>query len=198
MPKAVVFSGGKFELSGVNLLKRITLTVAYLCLCLITAVANGAGDKPASLSLKDAQGNKVKLGDLRGKIVVVNFWATWCGPCNAEMPMVVKTAASYADKNVVFIGANADLDETAKRVPAYVQSHQIAYPIWMGASDSDLSHLQLGIALPATIFVDTDGVIRARILGQMRPGEIEERVDWLLSDRQKPAPPALVKHLEDK
>lgn len=168
-------------------------------LMLSTAVFTGAGaEKPASLTLKDMQGAKVKLSDLRGKIVVVNFWATWCGPCDAEMPMLVKTAASYEGKNVAFIGASLDEPETQKKIPDYLKKRQVTYPIWVGATDDDLKHFQLGNMVPATLFIDADGIVRARILGQMRPGEIEERLDWLLGGQKGTAPEAVVKHLDPK
>jgi thiol-disulfide isomerase/thioredoxin len=163
----------------------------------LLAKSSGA-EKPAALTLRDTQGAKVKLSDLRGRIVVLNFWATWCGPCNAEMPMLVKAAESYSGKGVIFIGASADAPETQGKIPSYVQKLQITYPIWIGATDMDMKRLEMGDAVPGTAFLDAEGVVRARILGQMRPGEIEERLDWLLRDRQGTAPAELVKHLDEK
>jgi hypothetical protein len=73
----------------------------------------------------------------------------------------------------------------------------IAYPIWVGATDDDMKRLRLGNSVPCTAFLDADGIVRARILGQMRPGEIQERVDWLLRDRAGNAPSANIKHLDE-
>jgi thiol-disulfide isomerase/thioredoxin len=179
-------------------LKRWLYTAAWLVLGLCLATSGYAADKPSTLSLKDMQGGKGRLSDLRGKIVVLNFWATWCGPCDAEMPMLVKTASAYQGKNVAFIGASADAPETQGKIAGYLQKRQITYPIWIGATDDDLKRMQLGNAVPATLFIDENGMVRARILGQMRPGEIEERLDWLLGGQQGTAPPAVVKHLEEK
>lgn len=180
------------------MLQKICCTIAIVLLCLIVVrpAAAAEAEKPASLTLKDMQGTKAKLSDLHGKIVVLNFWATWCGPCDAEMPMLVKTANSYAGENVVFVGVSEDSVETMRNVAAYVRKLQIAYPIWVGATDDDMKHLHMGIAVPCTAFLDEDGIIRARILGQMRPGEVEERVDWLLRNRQGAAPSDLVTHLD--
>lgn len=176
-------------------------------ICMVIAVILGiaasrpaygvSSDKPAVLTLRDTNGAKVKLSDLRGKIVVLNFWATWCGPCNVEMPMLVKAASAYSDKNVIFVGASADAAATQSKVSGYAQKLQITYPIWIGATDVDMKRLEMGDTIPGTAFLDAGGVVRARILGQMRPGEIEERVDWLLRDRQGNAPPELVKHLDE-
>lgn len=180
------------------MLRKICCTIAIVLLSLIpTRPATAAGaEKPAVLTLKDQQGTKTKLSDLHGKIVVLNFWATWCGPCDAEMPMLVKTANSYAGKNVVFIGVSEDSAETMSKIAPYVTKLQIAYPIWVGATDEDMKRLHMGIAVPCTAFLDEDGIIRARILGQMRPGEVEERVDWLLRKQQGTAPAPLVTHLD--
>jgi thiol-disulfide isomerase/thioredoxin len=179
--------------------KGLIRLVCIAMMAFSSVMIAGAGtEKPASLNLKDMQGSKVKLSDLRGKVVVLNFWATWCGPCDAEMPMLVKTAASYAGKNVAFIGASVDEEETQKKIAPYIQKRQITYPIWIGATDDDMKHLQLGNIVPATLFLDETGVVRARILGQMKPGEIEERVNWLLANQQGSAPPAIVKHLDEK
>jgi len=179
-------------------LKRFLFLFAGLLLGLASTVSAIGAEKPAVLSLHDMQGSKVKLSDLHGKIVVLNFWATWCGPCNAEMPMLVKAAAAYLGKNVAFVGASVDAPETQGKIAGYVEKLQIAYPIWIGATDVDMKRLQMGEMVPGTAFVDTDGIIRMRVLGQMRPGEIEERIDWLLSDHQRKAPSEVVKHLEEK
>ncbi|WP_446742642.1 TlpA family protein disulfide reductase [Silvibacterium acidisoli] len=175
---------------------ELSLRIATTFLFATTTLVSHAAEKPASLTLKDLQGHKVRIADLHGKIVVLNFWATWCGPCNAEMPMVVKTAATYAGKNVVFIGVSVDAPQTQKKIPSYLTGHQISYPIWTGATDDDMKRLQLGDAVPATAFLDQDGVIRSRILGQMRPGEMEERIDWLINNEQGAAPTPVVTHLD--
>jgi thiol-disulfide isomerase/thioredoxin len=157
-----------------------------------------AAEKPVSLTLRDPQGGKVRLSDLRGKIVVLNFWATWCGPCNAEMPMLVKASSAYAGRNAAFVGVSVDEPGKEAKVAEFARKLGIAYPIWLGATDDDMKRMQVGNAVPATVFLDADGVIRARILGQMRPGEVEERLDWLLAGRQGTAPEALVRHLSPK
>jgi thiol-disulfide isomerase/thioredoxin len=167
-------------------------------LVLLAASAGASVDKPASLSLKDVQGQNVRLSDLRGKIVVLNFWATWCGPCGVEMPLLMRVASSYTGKKVIVVGASIDdLGKGSRdKIRAYLEKQQIQYPIWIGASDLDIQRLRMGIAVPATAILDVNGVIRFRILGQMRPGELEERIDWLLSEQQGQAPPALTRHLD--
>lgn len=191
-----------FIAKGERMLRRLSWILAVIVLSLAAgqSVTHGqsANGKPATLTLKDMHGKKEKLSDLRGRIVVLNLWATWCLPCNAEMPMLVMASNSYAGKGVVFIGASVDLPETQGKVGAYVLKLQIPYPIWVGGTDVDMKRLQIGDEVPATLFLDADGIVRARILGKMRRGEIEERVDWLLRGRQGEPPAPLVKHLDAK
>ncbi len=158
----------------------------------------GPATKPVNLALRSKDGTKVKLSDLRGKVVVLNFWATWCGPCRTETPMLVEAARHYKEQGVVFVGASLDDDGSQGRIAAFKSEFNMPYDIWYGATDRDMERLGMGEAVPSTAFLDSDGFVQARILGQMRPGEIEERVDWLLNRRQGSAPEVLVRHLEQR
>jgi thiol-disulfide isomerase/thioredoxin len=149
------------------------------------------------LTLKDIHGERVRLRDLRGKVVVLNFWATWCGPCKAELPLLVEAEKTYGSRGVVFVGASLDDDHSKQLVPAFVRAHNIDFAIWYGATGDDLAKLGLGEAVPATAFLDREGHIVARVMGQLRPEEIPERLDWLTGDRKGPAPQALLKHLDN-
>jgi thiol-disulfide isomerase/thioredoxin len=164
-----------------------------LAVLLFAATLAWGGD---DISLKDANGHKVRLRDLHGKIVVLNFWATWCGPCNAEMPLLVRLEHEYSGRGVVFIGASLDDAKTRDKIAGFIASHQVDFPVWYGATADDLDQLKLGGAVPDTAFVDADGRIVARILGQAREQEVRQRLDWLLSGRPDPAPPPVVTHLE--
>ncbi len=95
---------------------------------LAAALAPCADAPKADLTLKDAGGHKVRLRDLRGKPVVLNFWATWCGPCNSEMPMLVEMEKQYAARGVLFIGASMDDAKTRAKVPAFVAEHEDHLP----------------------------------------------------------------------
>jgi thiol-disulfide isomerase/thioredoxin len=162
---------------------------------LTSALALCADAPKADLTLKDADGLKVRLRDLRGKPVVLNFWATWCVPCNAEMPMLVEMEKQYA-RGVLFIAASLDDAKTKAKIPAFLAEHKVGFPVWYGATGEDLDQLKLGDAVPATAFLDAEGHIVARILGQARPEEVKERLDWLTGDKTAPAPQSVVKHLE--
>lgn len=167
-----------------------------LALALIAASAAGAEkrEKPAELNLSTPDGKKVKLSELRGKVVMVNFWATWCGPCRHEMPMIVEAAKEWAPKGVVFVGASLDDKKTQKSIPEFVSEFKVDYPVWLGASAADLARLHLGGGVPDTIFLDEEGVIFSRVKGEIRRNEIDERLTWATSGKKDPAPSALVDH----
>jgi thiol-disulfide isomerase/thioredoxin len=103
--------------------RLVTLTA------LVSALAVCADAPKADLTLQDANGQKVRLRDLRGKPVVLNFWATWCGPCNAEMPMLVEMEKQYAARGVLFIGASLDDSKTKAKIPAFLAEHKIGFPV---------------------------------------------------------------------
>lgn len=170
----------------------LTITASIMLIAL-----DGFSKEPpnAELTLKDANGQKVSLRDYRGKIVVLNFWATWCGPCNEEMPMIVEMEREYRSRGVIFIAASLDDSKTKSRIPAFLSKYQVEFPVWYGATGDDLANLGMGEAVPDTAFIDQEGRIVARVLGQMRKEELKERLDWLTGDRAGAAPPPLVKHL---
>ncbi|HEY3839667.1 MAG TPA: TlpA disulfide reductase family protein [Bryobacteraceae bacterium] len=164
-------------------------------LATLTTLLALAAPKAADLTLKDANGQKVRLSDLHGKPVVLNFWATWCTPCNAEMPMLVELEKQYRARGIVFIAASLDDTKTQPRIPAFATQHGITFPIWYGATADDLDRLKLGEAVPDTAFIDAQGRIVARILGQARPEEVKERLNWLAGGKSGPLPAPLLKHL---
>jgi len=167
-------------------------------LILLLAAALPAAEPPAAtLALADLAGQTHRLLDYRGKIVVLNFWATWCPECRHEMPMLVTLAERYGARGVQVIAASADDEDTRKNIPTFAGEMKIRFPIWVGAAIADMKRLSLGGVLPATAILDRDGRIVARIVGEVQAGEIEHRLDWLLGDRSTPAPPALVDHLDD-
>src|SRR4030088_1788114 len=110
------------------------LTRAVLSLLVLILPLASAKELPKSdLALKDMNGQRARLRDLRGKVVVLNFWATWCGPCKAELPMLVQAATDYGSRGVTFVAASLDDEKTKQLVPAFVNMHQISFPVWLGA-----------------------------------------------------------------
>jgi thiol-disulfide isomerase/thioredoxin len=149
------------------------------------------------LALKSIDGQRVRLKDYRGKIVLVNFWATWCGPCTAELPLLVKEEENYRSRGVIFIAASVDDARTQKQVGAFVSRNQVRLLVCLGANSDDLNRLGMGRAVPATAFLDLQGHVVFRITGPMREEELRERLDWLIGSRAGPPPAAFVKHLDE-
>ena len=132
------------------------------------------------LSLRDPDGQKRQLSELKGRVVVVNFWATWCGPCKAEMPEFTKVHAAYRDRGVEFVGASADTRADRAKVLEFVQSHAIQFPIWLEASLDHLEAFGVAPVLPATVMVDAQGRIAARIKGPTDAARLRTLLDQLL------------------
>jgi thiol-disulfide isomerase/thioredoxin len=150
---------------------------------------------PAELNLTDVDGRKVHLKDYRGKIVVLNFWATWCVPCKEEMPMLVSAEKQWAQKGIVFIGASLDDRASQKNIPGFLKTFDIGFPVWKGATGDDLVKLGMGEAVPDTAFLDENGDILMRVLGEIKKAELFERLEWMTGDRKGPSPQALLRNL---
>ena len=153
-------------------------------------VSSAAVPAAAALELQTLAGERASLQALRGQIIVLNFWATWCVPCRHEMPLLAEVWERYRDRGVELIGASADAPERRREVERFVRRHRLDFPIWVGATTADLERLGLGEALPATAILDRDGGIAFTILGPIAPGDLEARLDWLLGDRAAPPPAA--------
>ena len=159
---------------------------------LLVSMARAASK--ADLNAKSLDGQKVHLKDLRGKLVVLNFWATWCGPCREELPLLVKTAQGTANPDLVIIAVSVDDSKTQTKVPDSVNQFGITFPVWVGANGDDLYKLSKGEVVPATVFIDRDGMIEARVSGEIRESELKERINWLTGDRKGSKPQEFVSH----
>ena len=111
------------------------------------------------------------------------------------MPLLVAAEKEYREKGIVFIGASLDDAKTRRNVPDFVTKHGVTFPVWAGATGDDLAKLALGEAAPATAFIDQEGLIVARISGEMRKEELDERLLWLLGGRKGLVPQPFVSHL---
>lgn len=106
-------------------------------------------------TLTDANGQSVKLSDYRGKVVLLNFWATWCGPCQIEIPWFIEFEQQFKSKGFEVVGVSMDEDGW-KAVRPYIAERKINYRILLG--DETVSQLYGGLdALPTTFLVDRDG-----------------------------------------
>ena len=143
------------------------------------------------LRLKNLQGEEQSLGDYAGKVIVLNFWATWCIPCREEMPLFVQFQKRYAHSGVQFIAASIDAPEDREKVEAFAKEFHLNFPVWIDATIDQQASFELGTAVPATGIFDRDGKLRFRIIGQSNRKDLQKRIDFLISG-QMPEPDALV------
>jgi thiol-disulfide isomerase/thioredoxin len=141
-------------------------------------VALGQGSQPVQLTLKDIQGRYIRLSDFRGKVVLVNFWATWCPPCRAEIPDLIRLQREYRSRGLRVIGVTYPPQKLAE-VRRFVRSAKMNYPVGLGTKETKLL-FTANETLPLTIVVGTDGRIRDIIEGILLPEEFEQKIKPLL------------------
>ena len=132
------------------------------------------GSPAPEIVLKDLQGRDVKLSDLRGKVVLVNFWATWCKPCKEEMPAMQASYDKLRDKGFVVLAVN-ELEDTA-RVAEHIRTHGHTFEVVMD-HNNQVANMYGVVGLPASFLIDPQGIVRERIAGSLlTESRIEEMV----------------------
>jgi len=136
---------------------------------------------PPDFTLKNAAGKRISLSDFKGKVVLLNFWATWCGPCKVEIPWFIEFERQYQAQGFTVLGVSMDEDGW-KVISPYVAEHQVNYPVVLG--DEEVSRNYGGIdALPTTFVIARDGKVRAIHEGLPQHGraEYEKEIKELLA-----------------
>ena len=166
---------------SLNDLARIPF-VAILIVCSLSRVF---GQQPTTpqFTLKDINGRTVQLRDYRGKVVLVNFWATWCPPCRAEMPDLVRLQREHAGEGLRIIGITYP-PETKTRVRRFARSLKVNYPIILGTRQIK-TRFSSDETLPLTVVIDRDGKVKEIISGILLSEEFDEKIKPLLmKDRE--------------
>jgi peroxiredoxin len=122
------------------------------------------GSPAPEIILKDLQGHEMKLSDLRGKVVLVNFWATWCKPCKEEMPAMQASYDKLRDRGFVVLAVN-ELEDT-ERVIDHVRTHGHTFPVVMD-HDNRVANRYGVVGLPVSFLVDRQGIVRERVAGNL-------------------------------
>lgn len=141
--------------------------------------------KPApDFTLQDADGNSLKLSDLRGKVVVVNFWATWCGPCALEIPWFIEFEQQYKSKGLEIVGISMDEDGW-KAIKPYVAAKKMNYRILLG--NDSVGQLYGGVdSLPTTFIIDRQGRLAfPPHVGLPGKSEYLNEIQTLLGEKQQ-------------
>lgn len=196
---------GKFRLPGKNWLefigKRIAVTgtvqkkkdVSVLRVVTLEVLAPSLAERQAStivgkqveLALKDPFGTEQRLSSLKGRIVILNFWATYCIPCRKEMPDLAAIQNEYAALGVQVIGASTDEPTDRYKVLQFVKETKVNFPIWMGATIADMMRFGLGAALPGTVIVDREGRVAKVISGVIDKTDIKKQVESMLATAEQ-------------
>lgn len=131
------------------------------------------------LSLRTISGEKESLADYRGKVVLVNNWATWCPPCTAEMPELQAFYEEHADDGLVIVAVEAG--EPASQVAKFVEENGLTFPVWLDPWQESIKAFQAP-SLPNSFVIDQGGIVRLAWTGAISQGMLERYVTPLISN----------------
>lgn len=137
-----------------------------------------------NFTLETLEGETVSLSDFEGQAVMINFWASWCPPCRAEMPSMENVYQKYQNQGFVILAINATHQDTVSGAANFVAEEGFSYPILMDTKDS-VSQLYQLRSLPTSLFVGKDGLIQEIVYGGPIPeADLQTRIENLLGGRQ--------------
>lgn len=147
-----------------------------LLICLFISGVFSNAQNPPQLDLQDLKGGHHKIEDYKGKVVLLNFWATWCVPCASEMPLLGEMQSRYKDK-VVIIAASIDDPADRDKLKPFLAKHKAGnLNLMVGPTLDTLSDLGMGSALPDTMFFDADGKLVGKSVGALKRPDLEHRL----------------------
>lgn len=156
---------------------NIIRIITFLFTCLITMQLQAAtieGPAP-DFTLKSLSGKNLKLSEMRGEVIMINFWASWCGPCRQEMPILEKIYQKYQPLGFTLLGVN--VEEDINDAKDYLKDVEVSFPILFDNTNK-VSQLYEIIAMPSTILIDRDGNMRFLHQGY-KPGVEDEYVNYI-------------------
>ena len=135
---------------------------------------------PLDFTLRDIDGNEVNLAELKGNVILLNFWATWCGPCKIEIPWFVEFQRRYKDDGLVVLGLS--VDDTPEQIRPFAAQFQVNYPMLVGLGREDFHQEAYGPVwgLPVTFFIDRDGTLCRTHMGIATREAFQRDIDALL------------------
>jgi peroxiredoxin len=150
-----------------------TLALAFL----LATGAHAAGTAAPDFTLPERDGGTVRLSSLKGQVVMINFWATWCGPCRQEMPLLAKLQAKYEPLGFTLLGVNIEPDSAAAQ--EWLKGMTVGFPILFDRQNEVASHFALQ-GMPSSVFIDRAGNVRYVHQGY-RPGDESKYSDMIRS-----------------
>ena len=167
-----------------NRILSVILAMVIALGSLITACQSQPGSAPEvdklapEFQLPNLQGQTISLDDLRGKPVLVNFWATWCGPCVHEMPYIQEVSDEWSGKGLVVLAIN--IGESTSKVAKFMQSQGLSFTVLLDTDEKTAAKYNIR-AIPTTFFIDKDGVIQAKKIGSFTSkAAIESSLDKII------------------
>ncbi|HWN11451.1 MAG TPA: TlpA disulfide reductase family protein [Pyrinomonadaceae bacterium] len=154
---------------------KVFLSLLFFLLPVAAAAQNSS---LPDLSLKDIKGRQLRLSDYRGKVVLINFWATWCPPCRAEVPYLVRLQRDYRSHGLRVIGITSP-PQTFVEVRGFVRKAKINYPVALGTQQIKALFTPSEL-LPMTIVIGRDGSVQDIIEEILLPEEFEQKIKPLL------------------
>lgn len=139
-----------------------------------------AGQTAPVFSMRDDRGNAATLAQLRGRVVVMNLWASWCPPCRAEMPDLQRLADRYGRNGVTVVGVNEG--ESPERARAFADSLGIRFPIWIDDSQ-EYGRVYAALGMPTTVVIGRDGVVVRGFDGALTFDQMRAAVGDLVAAR---------------
>ncbi|BCB95138.1 thiol:disulfide interchange protein [Dissulfurispira thermophila] len=166
-------------------LRFLISMLVFLTLCMfLFANAFAAQSLAPDFALNDITGKKVKLSEFRGRVILLNFWATWCGPCKAEMPSLNNLYNEFKDKGFVVLAVSVDTSE--KSVKSFIKDNKLSFPVLMDKNKA-VSFDDYGVlGLPTTFLIDKNGGIVEKIMGEREwdSPQIKERILKLIGGKK--------------
>jgi len=169
----------------------LALAVVWTFASRVPVAATTGGAPPPSpregfsapdFALETLAGDQVALSDLRGKVVLVNFWASWCPPCRAEMPAIERVYRSHKDLGLEVLAINTTNQDDQAAAAAFVQEFGLTFPVPLDHTGAVSASYNLR-GLPSTYFIDRQGVIRTVVVGGPMSGAlVQSRVEELLQE----------------
>ncbi|WP_436737407.1 TlpA family protein disulfide reductase [Streptomyces sp. BBFR102] len=152
----------------------------------VSKVAKGERKDAPEIKGETLDGGTFDLADHKGKVVVVNVWGSWCAPCRAEAPNLVKVAADTADQGVQFVGINTR-DPNKGPAVAFEKDYEVAYPSLYDPQGKQILRFPRGSlspqAIPSTVVIDRDGKIAARTLQAVSEKQLRAMIDPILAEK---------------
>jgi thiol-disulfide isomerase/thioredoxin len=164
-----------------RLRQGIFLLFVSVLLIPVSASAQAAPD----LDLEDLKGGHHRLADYKGKIVLLNFWATWCVPCASEMPLLNEMQRRYKD-NIVIIAASIDDPADKEKLVPFLHKHKADdLTLMVGPTLDTLFDFGMGSALPDTLFYDAEGKLVGKSVGALKRSDLEHRLAQMTGTPQE-------------